>query len=54
MPRRQLDVDALVAAITQLTGDETLRTRAEALGTQVLAEDGVAAAVKAIRHLLQD
>lgn len=52
VPRRDLDADRLTTAITRLTGDENLRARAELVGTQIRAEDGVGTAVETIRRLL--
>jgi UDP:flavonoid glycosyltransferase YjiC (YdhE family) len=52
VPRSDLDAERLGDAITRLTGDPGLRSRAESLGARVRAEDGVAVAVAATHRLL--
>jgi UDP:flavonoid glycosyltransferase YjiC (YdhE family) len=48
VPRHRLTVDGLAAGIRQLVGDSVLAERAQTLGEQIRAEDGVARAVEVI------
>jgi sterol 3beta-glucosyltransferase len=48
--RRELTAERLADAIRAATGDEGMRRRAEALGRQIRAEDGVACAVEAFER----
>jgi UDP:flavonoid glycosyltransferase YjiC (YdhE family) len=50
VPRPKLTAELLADGIRQLTGDAGMRRRAEALGAQIRAEDGVARGVEAIER----
>jgi sterol 3beta-glucosyltransferase len=50
--RRELSVDRLASAITELTGDEQLARNAERLGERLRGEDGVGRAVEIIERIL--
>lgn len=52
IPRRQLTVDNLAAAIRQAITDTTMQQRAAVLGRRIRSEDGVAQAVAALEALL--
>lgn len=52
VPRRRLKSSTLAAALEGLTGDETLRAGAAALGRQIRAERGVENAVAALHRAL--
>ncbi len=51
IPRRQLSVDRLAAAITAAVTDQEMRQRAAALGERLRAEDGLGRAVAVIQAL---
>lgn len=52
IPRKQLSVERLAAAITTVVSDKELQRRAAVVGKRIRAEDGVARAVEVIqRHL---
>jgi len=52
IPRRQLTVERLAAAVQRATSDAGMRARAEALGSRIRDEDGVHKAAAAFeRHL---
>jgi sterol 3beta-glucosyltransferase len=48
LPQADLSVDRLAEALRQVTADDGMRQRAEALGAKIRAEDGVARAVERI------
>jgi UDP:flavonoid glycosyltransferase YjiC (YdhE family) len=48
IPRKQLSVERLAAAITMALTDKEMQGRASALGERIRAEDGVAKAVEII------
>jgi UDP:flavonoid glycosyltransferase YjiC (YdhE family) len=48
IPKRQLSVERLAAAITEAATSTAIRSRAAALGERIRAEDGVAAVVKVL------
>jgi sterol 3beta-glucosyltransferase len=48
IPRRQLSVERLAAAITTAITDKEIQRRAAVLGERIRAEDGVAKAVEII------
>jgi sterol 3beta-glucosyltransferase len=50
VPRPKLTVERLAEGLRQLTGDAEMRRRAEALGAQIRAEDGIACGVEAIER----
>jgi UDP:flavonoid glycosyltransferase YjiC (YdhE family) len=52
IPKGRLTADRLVVAIRQAAADVTIRDRAQALGQQIRAEDGVALAVEQIERAL--
>jgi UDP:flavonoid glycosyltransferase YjiC (YdhE family) len=52
IPRRELTVDRLAAALRLATDDPGIRSRAAALGKAMRAEDGVALAVEAFNAML--
>jgi sterol 3beta-glucosyltransferase len=52
VPYKQLTAARLAAAIDRACSDEPLRQRAAALGAQIRAEDGVAAAVGVVQQIL--
>jgi sterol 3beta-glucosyltransferase len=54
IPRKQLSVDQLAAAISTAVSDASMRKRAEALGERIRAENGVARAVEILERYLQD
>jgi sterol 3beta-glucosyltransferase len=51
IPRKQLSVDQLAAAISTAISDASMRKRAEALGERIRAENGVARAVEVLEQL---
>jgi len=51
IPRKTLTVENLAHAFDRLANDQTMRTRAAALGERIRAEDGVTAAVRIIDSL---
>ena len=53
IPKRRLTADTLAAALTIALGDETMRTRAAALGEQIRAEDGISTAIGGIEQVLE-
>ena len=53
IPRRQLTVERLAAAIDTVLRDPGMRKRAETIGERIRAEDGLAAAVDAISGYLK-
>jgi sterol 3beta-glucosyltransferase len=53
IPQKKLNVDDLAAAIRTAATDQAMRTRSEALGAKLRAEDGVAQAVQIIGQLLR-
>lgn len=53
IPRQQLSVERLQAALGSAVGDQAMRARAAVLGETIRAEDGVAQAVQAVRHHLR-
>jgi sterol 3beta-glucosyltransferase len=52
IPRSQLTVERLAAAINQVMDDRSMQQRAAELGTRIRAEDGVAGAVAVIQELI--
>jgi sterol 3beta-glucosyltransferase len=54
IPRRQLTVDNLAAAINLAVHDETMQRRAAELGAKIRAEDGIARAVDIIGDLVRE
>ena len=52
IPKGRLTAERLAAAIRQAVTDPILRTRAQALGALIRAEDGVAVAVEQIERAL--
>jgi UDP:flavonoid glycosyltransferase YjiC (YdhE family) len=52
IPVKALTVDNLAAAITRLTADAEMRSRAAALGAKLRQEDGLGAAVKIVRGII--
>jgi sterol 3beta-glucosyltransferase len=54
IPRKQLTVDRLVAAIDRATTDRSLRQRAADLGTKIQSEDGIGNAVALVRKIERD
>ena len=52
IPVKALTVDNLTAAITRLTADAEMRSRAAALGDKLRQEDGLGAAVKIVRGVI--
>jgi UDP:flavonoid glycosyltransferase YjiC (YdhE family) len=52
IPRRELTVDRLAAALRQAVGDPVIRSRTEAFGRSIRAEHGVARAVEVFGSLL--
>jgi len=53
IPRKQLTVERLAAALQTMTTDQAMQQRAAQLGAQVQAEDGVARAVALIAAMIQ-
>lgn len=53
VPYKELSAQALAAAIQVAVSDETIRSRARALGKRIRTEDGVANAVEAFHRHLQ-
>lgn len=53
IPHKRLNVERMAQALGHLTTDSTLRRRAEALGGQIRAEDGVNAAVRFLIRALE-
>jgi hypothetical protein len=53
VPRHQLTAERLARGLRQLAEDNTLRTRAAALGQQLAAERGVERAVEVIGAYLR-
>ncbi len=51
--RKKLSARRLAAAINLATGDQAMREKAEALGRQIRAEDGVSSAVQILRRYLE-
>ena len=54
IPHRRLNVERLARALQQLTADATLRHRAEDIGEQIRAEDGVNVAVRFLIRALEN
>lgn len=52
IPRKKLTEDNLAAAITEATGNRTMRANARALGEKIQQEDGLAEAVKWVERFL--
>lgn len=52
IPRKKLTADNLAAAITEATGNRTMRANARALGEKIQQEDGLAEAVKWVERWL--
>ncbi len=52
IPRKQLSVERLAAAITTVVSDKELQRRVAVLGERIRTEDGVAKAVEVIQHHL--
>jgi sterol 3beta-glucosyltransferase len=52
IPRKQLTVGKLAAAILEATTNRDMQAKAKALGEKIAAEDGVGEAVKAIQEFL--
>lgn len=53
IPRKQLTLDNLAAAIRLAATDEAMRQRAASLGEKIRAEDGVASAVQFIEQVVE-
>jgi sterol 3beta-glucosyltransferase len=53
IPRHELTVDRLAAAIRTMIGDAEMKAKATALGAQIRQETGVANAVKAVNEILR-
>ncbi|WP_424858156.1 glycosyltransferase [Streptomyces sp. SAI-170] len=51
LPLRRVTADSLAAALTRAVGDPAHRSRAQALGVRVGAEDGVAPVLEAVNRL---
>jgi UDP:flavonoid glycosyltransferase YjiC (YdhE family) len=54
IPRKKLTARRLAAALREATGNPSLRARAQAISSQIRAEDGVASAVDVINSYLND
>lgn len=54
IPKKELSAERLSAAILEATTDSAMRSKAEALGSSLRAENGVANAVKLITAYLQE
>ena len=52
IPRLKLTAGKLAAAITRAVTDEGIKSRADALGEQIRAEDGVGNAVRAVEEII--
>jgi sterol 3beta-glucosyltransferase len=52
IPQRKLTAENLAQAMRQLTDDEVVNQKAQALGEQICSEDGVAEAIEVIRNYL--
>jgi UDP:flavonoid glycosyltransferase YjiC (YdhE family) len=52
IPRKQLTVDKLAAAIREVTNSHSMRERAAELGSKIAAEDGVGEAVRVVQQYL--
>jgi sterol 3beta-glucosyltransferase len=50
--QKKLTAENLAQSMRQLTNDEAMRQKAQALGERIRSEDGVAEAVKVIRNYL--
>jgi sterol 3beta-glucosyltransferase len=53
IPQKRLSVETLAQAIQQAVTDQTMRQRAETLGTQLRTEEGVKRAIDVIGRLVQ-
>jgi UDP:flavonoid glycosyltransferase YjiC (YdhE family) len=54
IPRAQLTVERLAAAIQVATGDEAMRRRSDALGRRIRSEDGVTRAVETFQQFFRE
>jgi len=52
IPRKQLTVEKLAAALSQAVTDEGMQVKARRLGKNIQAEDGISAAVEEIRRIM--
>jgi sterol 3beta-glucosyltransferase len=52
IPQKKLTAENLAQSMRQLTNDEAMRQKAQALGERIRSEDGVAEAVRVIRNYL--